>query len=93
MWRLLLDNNIHLLCIPAHSSNIFQIMDLLPNSIIKRNLQKVIPLKSNYKKDEDIIKFIVDVEKCISKGLTKDIICDGFLITLLKILKIINIHF
>jgi hypothetical protein len=76
MWKILKENNIFLYCIPSHSSHIFQILDLLPNAVIKENLQKIKPMKKHCG-EEKIIKFVTEVEKAVSKSLTKSVIMEG----------------
>jgi hypothetical protein len=64
-------------CIPSHSSHLFQVLDLMPNAQIKRYLQTVRPMKKN-PNEEEMIRFIGEVETAVSKGLTKDVIQEGF---------------
>jgi hypothetical protein len=78
IWKKLLENNIFLYCIPSHSSHLFQILDLMPNAAIKKNLQLVKPIKKGAN-EKQIIEFVNDIEVVISKSLTKDIIAAGFL--------------
>jgi hypothetical protein len=78
LWETLLHKNIHLLCIPSHSSHLLQVLDLYPNSVVKRNLQTVSNLKPSAS-DNDIIQFIHKIEYCYSRGTTKDCIFEGLL--------------
>jgi hypothetical protein len=81
LWKSLLQRNIHLLCIPSHTSHLLQLLDLYPNSVIKKNLQSVSNLKPK-PTEEEIIQFIHKIECCLSQGVTKDCIFEGLLIYL-----------
>jgi hypothetical protein len=77
IWKILKENNIMLFCIPSHTSHIFQILDLMPNASVKKYIQTIKPIKKHCCEDE-IIRFLIEVERAVSKGLTKDVIEHGF---------------
>jgi hypothetical protein len=77
IWKIFKENNIMLYCIPSHSSHIFQVLDLMPNASVKKQIQNIKPIKKHCG-EEEIIRFLGEVEKAVSKGLSKDVIDHGF---------------
>lgn len=76
LWEFLVESNIQLICIPAHTSHLLQLLDLYPNSIIKRNLQTISNIKSK-PSDSELTVFLKKIECCLSNGLTKSSIFEG----------------
>jgi hypothetical protein len=66
-----------LICIPAHTSHLFQVLDLFPNAKIKENIQKIHNLKPNASSTEQL-SFLRSIEFAVSKTLTKGVINEGF---------------
>jgi hypothetical protein len=79
LWEFLMKNNIQLICIPAHTSHLLQVLDLYPNSVIKRSLQTVGSIKPK-PTEAELIQFLRKVECCMSNGLTKSSIYEGLLV-------------
>jgi hypothetical protein len=87
----LLENNILLFCIPSHTSHLFQLLDLYPNSKIKENLQSIHNLKSNPSASEQL-SFLKSVEFSVSKSLSKAVINEGFSFVIFKFFFKTNIN-
>jgi hypothetical protein len=74
IWKLLLENNIYLFIIPSHTSHLLQVLDLLPNAVVKTNLLKIKKIPKKTCSSEELIQFVKEVEEVVSKSLTKEVI-------------------
>jgi hypothetical protein len=74
LWKKLLENNIQLYIIPSHTSHLLQILDLLPNAVVKENILKIKNIPKQNCSSVEMVEFIRNVEEAVSLSLNKSVI-------------------